>query len=234
MDWKSHKLFTNILLDELGEDTDYDTWAQAPDMDMKFLHRWWRHRFSVIDDIYEEGYSTYSPPKHNPDKDAIILSVVSHCYLDIFNGWVMPFGLWYPIYPKNTIINDVLDDITNPKLVIDQLYRLGFKSDFSDKFYIESETIMRKFISDLPNVSAEKAAAMIIYRLAGYASMKKRFTLKNKALCDMAKFAKDEKYKTVSTFPSVWRSICERFETDYCKLLNRMMEGEFGAILNQK
>jgi len=118
MDSKSHTLFAKCLLEHVEDNITSLEWGTAPDIDMKFLHRWYRHRISVLPKIYNE-FST--PILFNPNKDSITLCILSHLYLDIFNGWVFPFGLWHPIYPEDTIINDVLDDIDEPNKLVEDL-----------------------------------------------------------------------------------------------------------------
>ena len=256
MDSRSHKLFAGILLEAVRKDISYESWGESPDMDMKFFHRWWRHRFSVMNKIYREGFSKYqvismedaarcvvtgrqhlhkTDIEEKVDKNAIALCITSHFYLDIFNGWVFPFGIFYPVLPKNTIVAEVLDDINNPKLVIDELYRLGFKDNFSDKFYAESEIIMKKFVDSMlfvstrRHLSTEEVVVIIVNRLSTYASEKKKLSLTKKALDDICGFTDNQQYKIANIHYGSLEYVCTAFEMEYCKLMNRMMEGEFGV-----
>lgn len=108
MDGKSHEIFAGILLDAAGAGNRRipSAWGVAPDIDIPFLHRWYRHRIGVLPKIYSEFLQ--ANPLPNPDadgtKDEVALCVVSHLYLDIFNGWVFPFGFFYPLYPEKTIV----------------------------------------------------------------------------------------------------------------------------------
>lgn len=106
MDKKSHTLFAEVLLEAVDKtDASPEKWGNAPDIDVNFLHRWYRHRISVFPNIYKDNLKGCKP--EYVDKNAITLCIISHDYLDIFNGPVFPFGFWHPIYLDETIINDV-------------------------------------------------------------------------------------------------------------------------------
>lgn len=106
MDQRTHELFAQVLLEAAEEtNTSPKIWGNGPDIDIKFLHRWYRHRISVLPEIFKENLENLKDC--NPeivDKDAIALCIVSHLYMDIFNGIVFPFGIWHPIYPEETIV----------------------------------------------------------------------------------------------------------------------------------
>jgi hypothetical protein len=171
MDGWSHRIFAGILLEAVNKNTKSLNWAVAPDIDLSFLHRWYRHRISVLPEIYDE----FSAPKDVfPDYDAITLCVVSHLYLDIFNGWVFPFGLWHPIYPKKTLIAGVLEDIDDPKLLVKELKMLVGDVAWSKAFYAGSRDLMVTFASNWQ--TSEDIVAAMVYRLARYASGENRFT----------------------------------------------------------
>ena len=54
MDAKSHELFSNTLLESLGYPNLIDSWSISPDIDMKYFHRYYRHRISKIPVLYTE------------------------------------------------------------------------------------------------------------------------------------------------------------------------------------
>ena len=152
MDTKSHLLFAKCLLDHIEDKITSPEWGTAPDIDMKFLHRWYRHRISKLPQIYNEFNSDFITSTKlfgfEDNKDSITLCILSHLYLDIFNGWIFPFGFGHPILPEDTIINDVLNDIDEPKRLVEDLKNLSGFQTFSDMFYIESEGIFKEFIKN--------------------------------------------------------------------------------------
>lgn len=110
-----------------------------PDVDIKFLHRWYGHKISVLPDVYKENLKDCKP--ETVDKDAITLCIISHDYLDIFNVPIFPFEFWHSIYHEATIINDVVDDVDSPKLLIEDLEKFSGSVTFSNMFHIESKGI---------------------------------------------------------------------------------------------
>lgn len=219
MDKKSHELFAQVLLDAAEEtDTSPKIWGNAPDIDIKFLHRWYRHRIRVLPDIYKENLKGCKP--EIVDKDAIVLCVTSHLYLDIFNGLIFPFGMYHPIYPGNTILNDVLDDINDPKLLIEDLKKLSGGVTFSDMFYAESKGIMQEFARNIEMKYIPSITEIIVRRIAMHAENNCR-NIYNKAMHDIAKFTENDIYDNMH---EVARPIyvCKQFETSYAYLINKV------------
>lgn len=219
MDQKTHELFAQVLLNAADENSvSPQIWGNAPDVDWNFLHRWYRHRISVLPDIYKENLKGCNP--ETIDKDAIVLCVMSHLYLDIFNGLVFPFGMCHPIYPEDTILNDVLDDIDNPKLLIADLKKLSGYVTFSDMFYAESKGIMQEFVHNMETTYAPSMTELIVRRIAMHAKEDYR-GIYNKAMRDIAKFAENDIYDNMY---EVARPIyaCKQFEIDYADLINKV------------
>lgn len=132
MDTKSHLIFGEEICKYFDYSEDYASWAIAPDVDACFLHRYYRHRFSVLEAIYKE----YPKVAHGvPTKDKRIIGtlILSHFYLDIFNGPIFCWGLWLPachIPPEMT------DDLLN--LMIKEQEK---------KFYEESRKRFKEILS---------------------------------------------------------------------------------------
>lgn len=230
MDERSHELFAKILLRASEKSETFCQWGKAPDIDMTFMHRWYRHRINIIDKTalqYAESNNIAKVPKKlllsNVDKDAITLCIVSHLYLDIFNGWVFPFGLWYPIYPDKTVISGVIGDINKPKLMVKELRRLSFGGDFAKQFYEESEKIMTDAI--VTNCcSTERLVDSFIYMLSGYIhNSDKTKTIYKKAINDIEKFTSNKKYAlNIDNIDLSFKY--HQFETKYAKLIDRSIE----------
>lgn len=171
MDGNSHEIFAKVLLGAAKNTTTSPSWGRAPDMDLKFLHRWYRHRISVLPQIFDEFPLPDRYPvavEDHDDKDAIAMCIISHLYLDLFNGPVYPFGFWNPIYPKKTIISDLLKDINDPKALVAELNLLTGKTPWADDFYAGSKDIMSTFASNWQ--THEDFVAVMVCRLAQYAS----------------------------------------------------------------
>lgn len=227
MDEKSHELFAGILLEAVGNSTTSPKWGLAPDIDMPFFHRWYRHRISVLPKIYMEfpsperllGFQmkTYT----DADLAAITLCIISHLYLDIFNGWVFPFGILHPIYPKKMIINGVLEDINKPKLLVKQLRRLAGEETYPDSFYNDSKNVMKKMV--MADKTANSLIAQIVWRLAYYADMKSGVSLYNEAMKQIADFTGNDIY--IQQYPPITtHDACSRFETEYATIINKALE----------
>jgi len=227
MDEKSHELFAGILLEAVENSTTSPKWGLAPDIDMQFLHRWYRHRVSVLPKIYIEFLLPERPPGFemktytDADLDAITLCIISHLYLDIFNGWIFPFGFFHPIYPKKTILNGVLEDINNPKLLVKELRRLAGEGTYPDTFYTDSKSAMKKFIPD--NTTADELITQMVWRLALYADLNRVEFLYETAMAQIADFTGNDIYK--HEFKHVKANdACFRFETEYAMIINKALE----------
>jgi hypothetical protein len=220
MDKKSHELFAQVLLEAVEKnDASPRKWGNAPDIDVNFLHRWYRHRISVLPDIYKENSKGCKP--EIVDKDAITLCIVSHIYLDIFNGPVFPFGFWHPIYPEDTIINDILVDIDEPKHLIEFLKNLSGGVTFNDMFYAESKGMMQEFVCNMEITYAPSAVEIIVRRLAMHAENNYR-NIYRKAMNDIAKFTEDDIYENMSEIAQPINA-CKQFEINYASLINKVM-----------
>lgn len=235
MDSRSHELFAEILLKSVNNTTVSPLWGTAPDIDMPFLHRWRRHRISVISKTYWEflfqSAEVLKVVKDTSNKDAVALCIASHLYLDIFNGIVFPFGLCHPIYPEDTVISEVLDDFDEPKLLVKEISRLAGSEPFLQDFYKDSKELMQGLI--VPNVTVESLTAQLVQRLAYYHNltvldlfgMRSRETtrLYNGAMKQIAGFTGNTRYRRGDIFPIQTHTICETFETNYCKLIAKAM-----------
>ncbi|MDD3813290.1 MAG: hypothetical protein PHZ02_01480 [Desulfocapsaceae bacterium] len=225
MDAKSHVLFTGTLLKQSGKNESYSTWGNAPDIDMGFLHRWYRHRISVIGDVFRECKGA----QNDADRDTVALGIISHLYLDIFNGIIFPFGIWYPIYPEKVVINEVLEDI--PKLLVEDLRKLSELDLWSNEFYQSSRELMELFASNWQ--TCEDMISSMLYRLIWHATGGNQdlfiaYPLYKKAIKDIVAFTGDTKYR-LSWFDIAMPSInqkFEEFERDYTILINKTMERE--------
>lgn len=219
MDPRSHEIFAQTLLEAADEkNTSPEIWGNAPDVDIKFLHRWYRHRISVLPHIYEENLKGCK--QENVDKDAIVLCIMSHLYLDIFNGIVFPFGAWYPIYPEDTVLYDVLDNVDDPKLFVQDLMMLSGKSTFNDMFYAESKGIMQEFVHNIKVESVKLITDIIVRRIAMHAGMSYDNICK-KAMKDIAKFTDDDTYNDIREIQTI--DACEQFEISYAFLIEKAM-----------
>jgi len=226
MDTTSHEYFAEILLDCYHKKDDIYTssrWGTAPDLDMIFLHRWHRHRISVLPKIHKEFSEKYIMPIEHCDKDKITLCIVSHLYLDIFNGSVMPFGAIYPILPEDTIINNVLDNINEPKILIKKLISLSGSIKFNVMFYKESRGIMKEFAKNLSSkYTIQGIIELIVRRLSSYAESNYT-SIYEKAMYDIAKFTGDINYNFLAENNKNEQDfdIFEKFEIEYVDLINR-------------
>ncbi len=105
MDGKSHLIFGKKVLEKCGLDVAYTGWSTAPDIDLSFLHRYWRHRFSVFNRIYEE-FIRLEPAVPVKEKEAIVVAITSHFWLDIFNSWIWVWG-FLPRFPALFVPKEV-------------------------------------------------------------------------------------------------------------------------------
>jgi hypothetical protein len=238
MDWRSHRLFGGILLNKAGKDRIYDSWTLAPDLDKGPLHRWHRHRFSVLNEIYNDGMEICRPLSadgsqmdlvfdgksslNNIDKDAIVLCVTSHFYLDMFNGFIAPFGILCPIYLGKLSIGTFLKNENDAKLLIKELNAIPITEEFSIKFYGASRTIMNEFVSDMRKLNLEEIVSIFIYRMGTFAQMDKRDDLYRKAILNICNFTGNEKYAGHNV--RSWKDGFENFEHKYIKLINTFTE----------
>lgn len=243
MDWKSHRLFGGVLLEKIGKDINYDSWSLAPDVDIGPLHRWYRHRFSVINEICKEGVDICHPTSdeitaeqigtkikaHNEkssvsniDKDAVVLCITSHFYLDMFSGYIAPFGILYPIFPNKTVTRNMLENENGPKILIKELNNLPITDKFSTKFYGSSRTIMNELVSDMTVFNLEEIVGILIYRMSTYAQMNKRDNLYKKAVSDICNFTGNKKYANHGV--RSWKDGFDKFEHRYTELINKFTE----------
>ena len=151
MDTKSHLMFGQVLLNCCKQDISYAEWATAPDIDFDkklfsiLLHRYWRHRISTLPEIFAE-YSAKYPSALTEDKIAIALCILSHLYLDIFNGWVFCWGFSYPAtHMSSNVIKEYARDL-NQNL-------LDHYTEKQQTFFNESQTIFEQ-IPPLRNTDA--------------------------------------------------------------------------------
>lgn len=226
MDARSHELFAGILLKAAGKDIS-PQWGNAPDIDMAFLHRWYRHRISVLLEIFKEFPVEWTKDTEHlstQDRDAVSMCVAGHLYLDIFNGTVYPFGLWYPIYPEKTIINEVLDDLDKPKTFVKALERLTGEEPYLQEFYNNSQVLMEKLI--VPGSTVEILTAQFVQRLAVCASpdLRNSNALYYVAMKQIAEFTGNSRYTQGSIFPNQTHNVCAQFEVDYAKLIEKALE----------
>jgi len=146
MDWESHYILGKIVLNRCKKDPSYAEWSVSPDLDLgQFLHRFHRHRISTLPQIFQE-YSIKHPSALVEDRLAISICILSHLYLDIFNGWVFCWGLKPPaIHMPTAVIKEYVRDL-NANL-FDQ------DPEGAKAFYHESEIIF----NELPRFSSEDA-----------------------------------------------------------------------------
>ena len=233
MDARSHTQFAEALLARAGKSSLYIKWGNAPDIDTGFLHRWYRHRISVIEKTFSEYDIIKDGSPANIDRDAIALGIISHLYLDIFNGIVFPFGLWHPIYPEKTVINDVLEEIDDPKLLVEDSLRLTGEIPWLDEFYSGTKELMATFASNWN--TCEEAIAAMVYRLSLYAAggqtdkaFEMQVSLYKKAMKDVAAFTGNsvytDKWDKVFLNTAATNQPCERFEKNYALHIRIAME----------
>jgi len=137
MDFLSHKLFAESLLNQVSKDPVYQVWANEPDLDLgdgTLLHRYRLHRFSAIPDMYNKAVHTL-----NTDKDAISLSIISHIYADTFNGFVFPYEITNPALQNPKIFWKL---IQNP---IKNINAMSDSSNMPLAFFMDSRTLFNEY-----------------------------------------------------------------------------------------
>lgn len=109
MDSYSHILFANSLLTVTSKNIQYNIWSVSPDVDLgdgTLLHRYRTHRISSIPYLYEQLKDYYI----NLDKDAIVTSIISHIYIDVFNGFVFPYEIHRPVFQNPKIFSKFIQN----------------------------------------------------------------------------------------------------------------------------
>ncbi|RLG31985.1 hypothetical protein DRN97_08445 [Methanosarcinales archaeon] len=141
MDGRSHLIFGKKVLEKCGLDTAYTDWSTAPDIDLSFFHRYWRHRFSVLNKIYEE-FLRLEPTVPVKDKEAIVVAITSHFWLDIYNSWIWVWG-FLPRFPALFVPKEVkkeyIEDLSIGLLA-------GEPEEAIKEFFEESEKLFETFI----------------------------------------------------------------------------------------
>lgn len=230
VDAESHTLFAGLLLHAVGKDISPE-WGNAPDIDMGFLHRYWRHRFNTMPKIYAEFPSKWKNDVDKlptDDRDAVALCIAAHDYLDIFNGTLYCFGFWHPIYPKKTVIVHVLEDIDKPKELVKEIERLAGEESYPKQFYNESIAVMEILV--IPEIKIEELTAQIVLRLAWHAGDEAAMNpsensyIYRKAMQDIATFTGNPRYLQGAIYLRNTHSICTQFEVEYCKLINKGLD----------
>lgn len=163
MDSESHLIFGEEICKYFGWSEDYVLWATAPDMDMGFLHRYYRHRFVALEELYKE-YPKIVSGIPIESKKIIGTLILSHFYLDIFNGPLFCWGIWLPV---KHIPPEMTDDLLNlivtrqeEKFYADsrkQLRNILFHYDSPDEFCGALLNTLRLATGWLPNFKYNKA-----------------------------------------------------------------------------
>jgi hypothetical protein len=139
MDPRSHEIFTRVLLESVGRNSAYSQWGNSPDLDFDILlHRYWRHRLTVLPEIYQEFSAKY-PSIPAIDKDNIVLGIVSHLYSDTFNGFVVPFYIQNPLFQIPKMFAEL---IKNP---YGNILKLSEPDIMPDSFFTESEALFKQY-----------------------------------------------------------------------------------------
>jgi len=152
MDAKSHVLFGESILEKCGLDSAYAQWSTMPDIDLAtLLHRYKRHRFSVLDKIYSESIILH-PNIPKEDKLAISLMITAHFYLDIFNAWIF---CWGPRCPAAFVPPQVAKEY-----IEDLHFNLLHKepNEAIETFYAKSESLFNA----LPHMSTDEAFTFLL------------------------------------------------------------------------
>jgi len=119
MDATSHRLLGKHLCEYFGYPEEYAEWSVAPDIDLPFLHRFWRHRFSTFESIYNEfAYMHPSVPKGS--KIAIGVMLCSHFLLDIYNA---PLFCWGVFLPASHIPPELLKEYLEGDYPLSELHK---------------------------------------------------------------------------------------------------------------
>ena len=243
MDWRSHRLFGSMLLEITGKDKSNESWSVSPNLDRKFLRRYRRHKFSVIDDIYTDGirYFQSVPEEKIPDesyeeldyskrenvcifdKDAVVLCVASHLYLDMFNGCLAPFGILYPIFPGVVMKDlDLSENEDGPNILVEELRKISITEKLAVRFYGASNQIMQEFAKDMSGFSLEDIVSIFVYRLATHANMDKREMLYRKTMSHIYTFTGNDRYMKANIRSE--KDACMKFEHSYAKIVDKFSE----------
>jgi len=153
MDGRSHVIFGKVVLEKAGLDTGYYEWATAPDIDLNFLHRFARHRFSVIDKIYKE-FRQMHPDIVYKNKEAITLCIVSHLFLDLYNFPIWCWGL--PFFASH-----IPPELKHEFVEKDK----NIYFDLPPEFYTQSEEIFKK---EIPETSSDVLINYFLTALSGH------------------------------------------------------------------
>ncbi len=224
MDGKSHEIFSQIILESIGIDNISPSWSTSPDSDINFCHRWYRHRISKIPKLYlETPYNIYNDKQDDfNNKESIVLSIVSHLYLDIFNGIVFPFGFWNPILPEDVLMETIIEDINKPRRLVEDINKLSGKTSYSDKFYNESIVLMKNLV--IENMTIEELTTQFITRLAYHTNSSNKYKLLENSLHQIIRFTENGKYKPfINSFDDM-KDDFQTFEHEYAKLIDETLE----------
>jgi len=158
MDARSHILFGTTILSKCNLGPAYALWSTTPDTDLWSLqHRYKRHRFSVLPKIYSESI-TLNPSLPKSDKIAIALMILSHFYLDIFNGYIFCWGLRCPsIHIPPHVTSEYIDDL-NYNLLHNK------PDEAIETFFAKSESLF----NTLPTMSTDEAFTFLLGDLTRY------------------------------------------------------------------
>jgi len=176
MDYKSHIIFGEIILQKCHIDKSYALWATAPDMDLKTgIHRYTYHNFKAILEIISEFKKQY-PEAPIENITGIVIAILSHFYLDAFTA---PIFCWNTHYASLDIPPSILKEYINfniyliPELPDEALHELYTKSteiyqeDFPEILSVD------EFISFVINELAKMCIFGIIYKFGVYRNLEK-------------------------------------------------------------
>ena len=149
MDIGTHLIFSEKLLEICSLEKEYKIWGIAPDVVEK--HHRWQHSFSKIGWIYNRFGEKHEPSK---DRKAISLCVVSHLYLDMFNG-ILPAFTFPPYFTMNVPVEKI-------KELVKDLNYLTYSTP--EEFYEEE----RKVFEELKEGEACDYIYAMIISLADY------------------------------------------------------------------
>lgn len=151
MDGKSHELFAQVLLEHVGSTQTPAIWGTAPDIDLPFFHRWYRHRISKLPQIYKE----FNRPK-DIDTEGIALCESKGIMQDFLEN----------LGPRNTV---AITKIIVSRLALhsgsDRVYDTAIKH--IAKFTRNSGYIFGKFENDKACEQFERSYADLIMRASG-------------------------------------------------------------------
>lgn len=204
MDSLSHILFGTSILSKCNLDTAYAPWSNAPDIDLyTLLHRYTFHRFSNLDKL-QTKFTILNPSIPHTDKTAISIAILSHFYLDIFNGFIFCWGLRCPsLHVPPHIATEYIDDF-NYNL-------LHNKSDeASETFYSKSQSLF----DTLPTMTTDEAFTFLISNLARYTPFR---PTPNRAISHLQSF-------TNTTIHYIPGSFALPFTSKYYSFLNSFFE----------